>query len=45
MSAYKRFLKYGNREDIALKLRIGDIVERHIVDGECVMITYSHIPY
>jgi len=33
-NGFKRYLKYGNREDIASKLRIGDIVERHIVDGE-----------
>jgi DNA-directed RNA polymerase III subunit RPC1 len=33
-NGFKRYLKYGNREDIAAKLRIGDIVERHIVDGE-----------
>ena len=33
-NGFKRYLKYGNREDIATKLRIGDIVERHIVDGE-----------
>ena len=33
-NGFKRYLKYGNREDIAAKLRIGDIVERHIIDGE-----------
>eukprot|EP00126_Sphaerothecum_destruens_P001958 Sdes_comp15403_c0_seq1m4284 len=30
----KRFLKYGNRLDIAAQLRIGDTVERHVADGD-----------
>uniref|UniRef100_H2ZH13 DNA-directed RNA polymerase subunit n=1 Tax=Ciona savignyi TaxID=51511 RepID=H2ZH13_CIOSA len=30
----KRFLKYGNREKIANELRYGDIVERHLMDGD-----------
>lgn len=33
-TGFKKFLKYGNREDAANRLRIGDIVERHIIDGE-----------
>jgi DNA-directed RNA polymerase III subunit RPC1 len=27
----KKFLKYGNRQKIAQDLRLGDIVERHMV--------------
>ncbi|XP_019730084.1 DNA-directed RNA polymerase III subunit RPC1 isoform X2 [Hippocampus comes] len=33
----KRFLKYGNREKIAQELRFGDIVERHMIDGDIVL--------
>ncbi|XP_039895088.1 DNA-directed RNA polymerase III subunit RPC1 [Simochromis diagramma] len=33
----KRFLKYGNREKIAQELRIGDLVERHLIDGDIVL--------
>ncbi|XP_023805326.1 DNA-directed RNA polymerase III subunit RPC1 isoform X1 [Oryzias latipes] len=33
----KRFLKYGNREKIAQELRFGDIVERHMIDGDVVL--------
>ncbi|XP_077310097.1 DNA-directed RNA polymerase III subunit RPC1 isoform X1 [Lithobates pipiens] len=33
----KRFLKYGNREKIAQELRYGDIVERHLIDGDIVL--------
>lgn len=36
-SGFKRFLKYGDREDIASKLRVGDLVERHIRDGDIVL--------
>lgn len=32
-----RFLKYGNREKIAQELRYGDIVERHLIDGDIVL--------
>ncbi|PKI83673.1 hypothetical protein MVES_002587 [Malassezia vespertilionis] len=35
---FKRFLKFpGMREDIATNLRVGDIVERHIRDGDIVL--------
>ncbi|KAJ3108920.1 hypothetical protein HDU96_007374 [Phlyctochytrium bullatum] len=34
---FKKFLKYGKREEIANDLRIGDIVERHIDDGDIVL--------
>ncbi|KIM21606.1 hypothetical protein M408DRAFT_18355 [Serendipita vermifera MAFF 305830] len=36
-NGFKKFLRYGNREDAANKLRIGDIVERHIIDGDVVL--------
>ncbi|XP_041970102.1 DNA-directed RNA polymerase III subunit RPC1 [Aricia agestis] len=36
-AAHKRYLKYGNREKIAQELKCGDIVERHLVDGDVVL--------
>ncbi|PFH50553.1 hypothetical protein AMATHDRAFT_75536 [Amanita thiersii Skay4041] len=33
----KKFLRFGNRSAIADNLTIGDIVERHIVDGDIVL--------
>ncbi|XP_021363401.1 DNA-directed RNA polymerase III subunit RPC1-like isoform X1 [Mizuhopecten yessoensis] len=33
----KRFLKYGNREKVAKELKYGDIVERHLIDGDIVL--------
>ncbi|KAI5116058.1 hypothetical protein M0805_002844 [Coniferiporia weirii] len=36
-SGFKKFLKFGNRTAIADGLRIGDIVERHIIDGDVVL--------
>lgn len=33
-SNLKRYLKFGNRSEIANRLQIGEIVERHIIDGE-----------
>ncbi|OMJ08652.1 DNA-directed RNA polymerase III subunit rpc1 [Smittium culicis] len=33
----KRFLKFGNRRDIANELVVGDIVERHLDDGDIVL--------
>lgn len=32
-----RFLKYGNREKMAQELKFGDIVERHLIDGDIVL--------
>lgn len=32
-----RFLKYGNREKMAQELKYGDIVERHLIDGDVVL--------
>lgn len=33
----KKFLKYGNRKDVAQDLQIGDVVERHMMDGDIVL--------
>ena len=37
LSLLIRFLKYGNREKIAQELRFGDVVERHMIDGDIVL--------
>lgn len=36
-SGFKKYLKFGNREGIAEGLRMGDVVERHIIDGDIVL--------
>lgn len=36
-SGFKKFLKYADPLDVAKKLRIGDIVERHLIDGDIVL--------
>lgn len=36
-SGPKTFLKYGNRYSIASKLKVGDVVERHLHDGDVVL--------
>jgi hypothetical protein len=34
-SGYKKFLKFvKDREKVAEELRVGDVVERHLIDGE-----------
>ncbi|KAL1672708.1 hypothetical protein EV122DRAFT_271324 [Schizophyllum commune] len=33
----KKFLKFGNRKAVAENLAIGDVVERHIIDGDIVL--------
>eukprot|EP00731_Ephydatia_muelleri_P022715 Em0015g298a len=33
----KKFLKYGDRKKHAKELKIGDIVERHLIDGDAVL--------
>ena len=33
----KKFLKYGNRKKIAADLRPGDVIERHMMDGDVVL--------
>ncbi len=34
---WTRFLRYGDRESLARSLRNGDIVERHMMDGDIVL--------
>lgn len=36
-SNMKRYLRYGNRQKIAQELKYGDIVERHLMDGDVVL--------
>lgn len=36
-SGLKLFLKYAKRDKIALNLKEGDIVERHLIDGDVVL--------
>ena len=36
-SGEKKFLRYGNRDAIAEHLQFGDVVERHLVDGDTVL--------
>ncbi|KII96076.1 hypothetical protein PLICRDRAFT_130272 [Plicaturopsis crispa FD-325 SS-3] len=36
-NGFKKFLRFGNRTAIAEGLRYGDIVERHIIDGDIVL--------
>ncbi|TFK43130.1 hypothetical protein BDQ12DRAFT_674453 [Crucibulum laeve] len=33
----KKFLKFGNRNAVAEGLAVGDIVERHIIDGDIIL--------
>ena len=35
--SYKQNLKFGDREDYALQLKMGDLVERHLEDGDIVL--------
>ena len=37
-TGFKKYLKFGNRSAIADGLRPGDIVERHIVDGDVALL-------
>ena len=34
---FRLFLKYGNRDHIANELKFGDVVERHLKDGDVVL--------
>ncbi|CAN7998226.1 unnamed protein product, partial [Ixodes hexagonus] len=36
-SGFKRYLRYGNRDQLAQQLRPGDTVERHLRDGDVVL--------
>ena len=33
----KKFLMYGNRQKVAENLKVGDVVERHMLDGDPVL--------
>lgn len=33
-SGFKKFLKFGDKQMMAERLRVGDVVERHLTDGE-----------
>jgi DNA-directed RNA polymerase III subunit RPC1 len=33
----KKFLKFGNRAVIADGLAVGDVVERHVIDGDIIL--------
>lgn len=37
MDEYNRFLKFGDRRRYAAELKYGDIVERHLEDGDIVL--------
>ena len=36
-NGFKKFLRYGNRGDVANQLKYGDIVERHLLDNDVVL--------
>ncbi|KLO17495.1 beta and beta-prime subunits of DNA dependent RNA-polymerase [Schizopora paradoxa] len=36
-SGFKKFLRFGNRNHTADGLRVGDVVERHVIDGDVVL--------
>lgn len=36
-TAFKKYLAYGNRDKVAHDLKCGDIVERHLIDGDIVL--------
>lgn len=36
-SAFKKFLKYGNKEKLAQELKLGDLVERHLHNDDVVL--------
>lgn len=35
--SFKKYLAYGNRDKVAQDLKCGDIVERHLIDGDIVL--------
>ena len=37
VNGQRKFLKYGNRQKIAMELKPGDIVERHMMDDDKVL--------
>jgi DNA-directed RNA polymerase III subunit RPC1 len=36
-TGFKKYLKFGNRQSVADGLRISDLVERHVIDGDIVL--------
>ncbi len=32
-----RYLRYGNRQKIAQELKLGDTIERHLMDGDIIL--------
>lgn len=36
-NGHKKYLAYGNRDKVAQDLKMGDIVERHLIDGDIVL--------
>lgn len=36
-STFKKYLAYGNRDKVAQDLKCGDVVERHLADGDIVL--------
>jgi DNA-directed RNA polymerase III subunit RPC1 len=36
-ASFKKYLAYGNRDKTAQDLKLGDIVERHLIDGDIVL--------
>lgn len=36
-ASFKKYLAYGNRDKVAQDLKMGDIVERHLIDGDIVL--------
>ena len=36
-SGFKKYLKYGDRAKLAVELQVGDVVERHMIDGDVVL--------
>ena len=37
VTGYQKFLRYGNRENNCNLLKPGDVVERHMIDGDIVL--------
>lgn len=35
--SFKRFLGYGNRDKVASDIKFGDVVERHLINGDIVL--------
>jgi DNA-directed RNA polymerase III subunit RPC1 len=46
-TAFKKYLAYGNRDKVAHDLKCGDIVERHLIDGDIVLFNRQprYVPF